>query len=160
MSYFEKKCFAPHEILKWNWFVQNRLWWMFCFQKVTFWILLAHENAHFCSYAFSQKPPIGEKNGRKKTVSYQNFWKESDFETSFQQRVRIWIKNFRISQIFSQLYATRHFSNRSFYSVSDYETSFLPHVRFWTETSTTQQIFTWNSFWKTNISWATRFQKI
>ena len=60
-----KKSLTTHQILKCNWFVQKQTLMKVFFQKVTFWIFLAHENAIFCSYAFSQKPPISEKNGRK-----------------------------------------------------------------------------------------------
>ena len=44
--------------------------------------------------------------------------------------------------------------------MSNFETSFLPHVRFWSEILRTQQIFTWNCFWKRNISWTICFQII
>ena len=58
---------------------KNRLWWLFSFQKVIFWIFLAHENANFCSYAFSQKIPFGEKN-----------WRKNSFPPRLLKRIRFW----------------------------------------------------------------------
>ena len=137
---------------------KNRFWWMFCFQKVNFGSSYTTKTPTFAVMRFLKNHQL-VKRMEENTVSFQDFWKESDFETSFQQRVRLWIKNFGIRHIFSQLYITRHFLNRIFYSVLDCETSFLPHVRFWTEVSTTQQIFTWNSFWKIKFSWTIRSEK-
>ena len=85
---FRKKCFTTHQVLKWKWFVEKKTDFdeNSAFRKS----LLNRstpKNAHFCSYAFYQKPTIVLRKG-KKQFSYQDFWKESDFETSFQQRVR------------------------------------------------------------------------
>ena len=135
---FRKKSLTTHQILKCNWFVQKQTLMKVFFQKVTFWIFLAHENAIFCSYAFSQKPLISEKNGRKNSLPFKTFERNqilkqlfnnaSDFEARNSKYVRIlvkstqlvifWIGNFTACQILKH--------------------PFLPHVRFWTEILTTQ----------------------
>ena len=101
----------------------------FAFRKSLFWISLAHENANFCSYAFSQKPSIGEKSGRKnsflsrllKRIRFRKkvFNNASDFESRKSNYVRISVKST---------------------SSSFFESEFLESVRFWNILFTTRQI--------------------
>ena len=106
---------------------------MFCFQKVKIWIILAHENAKFCSYAFSQKPPIGRKSGRKNNFPIKTF-----------ENIRFWNKFLTTCQTLNQ-----EFQNTSdFYSTphnsSFFESEVLQRVGFWNILFTTRQILNRN----------------
>ena len=80
------------------------------------------QNAKFFRYAFSQKPWYGEKMEKEQFLN-QDFWKESDFETGFQQRVRFWIKSFKI----------RHIFWRDFHNSPDFKSKYLLRVEYWIE---------------------------
>ena len=116
---------------------------------------------------------------KKPTYSVMRFLKNHDIEKKrkkqflnqeFQIRNRFWNRFFTTHQTLNQEFQNMsHFqstlNNSSFLesefcSMSNFETSFLPHVRFWSEFLRTQQIFTWNWFWKRNISWTICFQII
>ena len=98
-----------------------------------FCIFLHHENANFCSYAFSQKPPIGRKSGRKNNFPIKTF-----------KNIRIWNKFLTTCQTLNQefqnlpdFYSTPH--NSSFF-----ETEILQRVGFWNIFFTTRQILNRN----------------
>ena len=141
---FRKKSFTTHQVLKWKWFVEKKTDFdeNSAFRKSLL-NRFTPKKAHFCSYAFYQKPTIVLRKG-KKQFSYQDFWKESDFETSFQQRVRFessfskW-NNFLV--IFTQLviFCISNFTacqilKHPIYHTSGFELKFQQRNRFSRET--------------------------
>ena len=113
---------------------KNRLWWMFCFQKVIFWIFSPHENGNFCNYALSQKPPVGEKAGRKNSFPIKTFEKNqilkqffnsaSDFESRNSKYVRILVKSTQIVIFWIKILTTCQILKHPFYHTSDLEQKF------------------------------------
>ena len=46
-------------------------------------IFSPHENTNFCNYALSQKPPVGEKDGRKISSPIKTFEKNQVLKQFF-----------------------------------------------------------------------------
>ena len=61
---------------------KNRFWWMFCFQKINFGSSYTTKMPTFAVMRFLNNHQL-VKERKKKQFSHQDFWKESDFETSF-----------------------------------------------------------------------------
>ena len=125
--------------------------------EIQFSILLPRKNANFFSYALSQKSTIRIKHEKKQFLN-QDFWKKSDFETAFQQRVRLKFKIFKTCHILyfeptlnnSLMFESEQYSVSSlvFSIASELESRFLQRIR-----------FRWkNCFWKNIICWKTRPQ--
>ena len=82
MSDFDKTCFTTDQISKWIWFVKKTDFDE-CFAcRKSFLEHFITQNPNFCSYVLSQKPWYGEKMDKNQFV-IEDFWRESDFETTF-----------------------------------------------------------------------------
>ena len=90
--WISKKKLTTDQVFKWNWFVKKQILKKVLLSENHSWFISPRENANFCSYAFSQKPTIAEKNGRKNSFPNKAFEKsqilnkllynESDFEST------------------------------------------------------------------------------
>ena len=128
------------------------------------------KNAKFCSYAFYQKPTIVLRKGKKQS-SYQDFWKESDFGTSFQQWVRFessfskWnnflvnftqpvifcIGNFTACQILKHPFTTHQVFNGNFNKPTDFHLKLVPQHQAFLESLLSKNFFFQNTLLKCRV---------
>ena len=108
------------------------------------------KNANFCSYAFSQKPTIVLRKG-KKTVFLSRFLRRIEFWNQFSTMSQIRIKFFKMQNFlvnFTQLviFCIRNFTARQIlkhpiYHTSGFERKFQQRNRFSRETGSTTSSF-------------------
>ena len=135
-----KKCFAPHEVLKWNWFVQNRHWWMFCFQKVTFLDLISpwkRQLLQLCVFSKTinwwkewKKSQFPFKTFEKNQILKQDFNNVSDFEWRISKYVRLLFNSTQLLTFWTGVFTVCRIVKHLFYHTSDFEQKFQQHNRF------------------------------
>ena len=172
---FPKKSFTTDQVYKWNWFVKKQILKKVLLSGNHSWFISPRENAKFCSYAFSQKPTIVEKNGKKvflprllKSVRFWiNFCTTSQilnqkkhlllvkFWIDFPCSVGIWNRN---NNLFAILWFLRKhgIEKRNWKKRKVFESRLLHKIRFWKNFFYSASDFEWR-LWKRVKFWAKYF---